>query len=85
MSNKDFNAKVTFTVTEGKNNGEQYHINSKVEGQTGYLVIGLADVLADILAGFSRKDADNLLLKFMITANRLTEEVRNENEANSTN
>lgn len=85
MSNKDFNAKVSFTITDGKNNGEQYHIQSEVKGQTGYIVLGLVDVLADILAEYSPRDADNLLLNFLVRVKILTEEVRKENEADSTN
>lgn len=85
MSNKDFNAKVSFIITEGKNNGEQYHIQSEVKGQSGYIVIGLADVLSDILADLSPEDATSLLRKFMMRATRLSKEARNEHEANSTN
>lgn len=64
MSNKDFNAKVSFTITDGENRGERYHIQSEVKGQTGYIVLGLIDVLADILADYSPRDADSLLLDF---------------------
>lgn len=85
MSNEEFNAMVSFTITEGENRGEGYHIQSEVKGQTGYIVLGLVDVLADVLADYSPKDADNLLLDFLVRVKVLTEEVRKENEANSTN
>lgn len=74
-----------FTITEGENRGQSYHIESEVKGQTGYVIIGLVDVLANILADYSPEDADNLLLDFLARGKILTEEVRKENEADSTN